>query len=71
MARQFEIPLWDYWHALQTLPNQGISADGIHPSAPPDGFTGRFTPANLQYGYTIRNLTALQALNTVWRSVMY
>ncbi|MCC7208689.1 MAG: hypothetical protein IT323_15385, partial [Anaerolineae bacterium] len=41
MARQFEIPLWDYWHALQTLPNQGISSDGIHPSAPPDGFTAR------------------------------
>ena len=70
LAQHYDIPLWDYWHALQNAPNQGIGPDGIHPSIPPDGLTGRFTPANLQYGYTIRNLTALQVLKSVQGSAM-
>ncbi|MBE7512543.1 MAG: hypothetical protein HS103_06990 [Anaerolineales bacterium] len=65
MAYQYEIPLWDYWFALQSLPNQGISGDGVHPSAPPDGATGRFTAQNLAYGYTVRNLGLLHMLRAV------
>ena len=71
VAQQYEVPLMDYWAALQGLPNQGISEDGIHPSYPPDGATGKFTADHLQFGYTMRNLVALQALNAVWRGVIY
>jgi len=71
VAQQYEVPLMDYWAALQGLPNQGISEDGIHPSYPPDGATGKFTADHLQYGYTMRNLVVLQALNAVWRGVIY
>lgn len=50
--------------------------DGIHPSAPglaPDdyGAAADLSPENLTYGYTVRNLTALQALDAVWRGAMY
>jgi hypothetical protein len=38
---------------------------------PPDGATARFTPENLQYGYTVRNLNALQVLDALLRTVMY
>ncbi len=69
-ARQYDIPLWDYWFALQQAPNQGIAPDGVHPSEPPDGATGNLTGDHLNYGYTIRNLTALQVLNAVWRQVL-
>lgn len=65
MAGHFEIPLWDYWFTLQGLPNQGISSDGAHPSTPPDGAAARFTPTNLQYGYTVRNLGVLQVLKAL------
>jgi GDSL-like Lipase/Acylhydrolase family len=71
MARQYDIPLWDYWLALQKVPNQGIDSDGIHPSAPPDGATGKLTGDYLSYGYTIRNLTALKVLNAIWRQALY
>ncbi len=71
MARQYDIPLLDYWYALQTLPNQGISADGVHPSAPPGEATAFFTASNLKYGYTMRNLTALQMLDALWHQVLY
>jgi len=69
LARQYDIPLWDYWYALQRAPNQGIGPDGIHPSVPPNGATGNFN--DLNWGYTIRNLTALQTLNAVWKQAMY
>jgi hypothetical protein len=67
LARQFEIPLWDYWFMLQGLPNQGLDSDGVHPNSPPDGQTGRFDEANLRFGYTARNLGALLALRDVLR----
>lgn len=71
VARRYDVPLMDYWLALQNAPNYGIDTDGIHPSVPPDGNTMRFTPENLRYGYTIRNLVALQALDALRRYVFY
>jgi GDSL-like Lipase/Acylhydrolase family len=65
LALEYEVPYWDYWAALVSLPNRGLSADGVHPSVGPA--SADFTPANLQFGMTMRNLTALQALDAVWR----
>ncbi len=70
-ARQYDIPLLDYWYALQKLPNQGISPDGVHPSEPPGQATGYFTASGLNYGYTMRNLSALLMLDALWRQVLY
>jgi GDSL-like lipase/acylhydrolase family protein/SH3 domain-containing protein len=70
-ARQYDVPLLDYWYALQKLPNQGISADGVHPSEPPNQATGFFTAANLNFGYTVRNLSALMMLDALWHQVLY
>jgi hypothetical protein len=70
MAQQYQIPLWDYWTAMQKAPNQGLSPDGVHPSVPPDSATANFKPDHLAYGYNIRNLTALQVLNAIWRQVI-
>jgi hypothetical protein len=53
---------------LVSLPNRGLSSDGVHPSVGPA--SADFTPANLQYGMTARNLTTLQALDAVWRWAM-
>lgn len=70
-ALQFEIPLWDYYYSMSQLPNGGMATDGLHPSVPPDGRVYRFSVENLQYGYTLRNLQALQVLDTLWRLVLY
>jgi hypothetical protein len=51
------------------LPNEGLGPDGIHPSAAPD--SADFTADSLQFGYTVRNLTALQALDALWRLELY
>jgi hypothetical protein len=59
------IPLWNYWLAIQNLSNNGLSTDGVHPSVPPDQNTAVFDDFHLQYGFTMRNLTALQVLNNL------
>jgi LysM repeat protein len=68
LALEYQIPYVDYWSALVSLPNRGLSSDGVHPSVGPA--SADFTPANLQFGMTTRNLTTLQALDAVWRSAM-
>jgi peptidoglycan/LPS O-acetylase OafA/YrhL len=55
------VPLVDLHGALESLPDRGISSDGIHPTVAPDGGCV-LTPAGLQYGYNVRNLLELEAL---------
>lgn len=72
IAAQHDIPLWNYWLALQGLPNQGLSGDSVHPSYDPStAETGIFDANGLRYGYNVRNLTALMVLDAVWRGAMY
>ncbi len=72
LAYESGVPLWDYGAAMAALPNSGLSADGVHPSWPPGDFdaAANLSRPNLQYGYTVRNLTALQVLDEIWRSVL-
>lgn len=70
IASHHGIPLWDYGTVMAQLPNGGLSTDGVHPSWPPGDFAAAadFTRANLDYGYTLRNLMALQTLDAIWRA---
>jgi lysophospholipase L1-like esterase len=71
VAVQYDVPLWDYFTAMDALPDKGISSDHLHASVPPGGQSAVFTAENLQYGYTIRNLEALQVLDVLRRLVLY
>ena len=70
VARQHAIPVIDYGGAMLPLGDAGLDMDQVHPSIPPDGFEGAadFREGNLGYGYVLRNLTALQVLDAVWRA---
>lgn len=71
VAEKHEIPVWNYWRALSDLPNQGMSSDGVHPSSAfSDGGTAIFTAEGLQFGFNVRNLTALQVLDTIYSVVL-
>ncbi len=72
LARRYQVPLWDYGAAMQWLPGLGLDEDGVHPSIPAKGVNGTadFRDENLYAGYVIRNLTALQMLDAVWRSTL-
>ncbi len=68
IALDYDLPLLNLNRALEPLPDHGVDPnDTIHLSVPPEG-QGRvdqFTPENLQYGFTVRNLVTLQALAAV------
>ena len=62
------VPLVDFHLALAALPNDGIGSDGIHPVASPAGAC-ILTAAGLAYGYNVRNLITLEALDRTRRAL--
>jgi hypothetical protein len=68
LAAEYDIPVWNYWRAMQPLPHHGLLEDGAHLTNGPNRFDD---PKALESGWAIRNLTALQALDAVWRGVTH
>lgn len=70
LAYEYELPVWNYWLAVQPIPGAGL-LDEVHMehlSVGPGGYTN-FEAENLPYGWTLRNLTALQVLEAVRQGV--
>ena len=66
VAQRYDVPLWNFWLAVQELPNGGLAEDGFHLTFARNFFDDE---DRMQNGWVIRNLTALQALDAVWRGV--
>lgn len=64
VAREFNIPLINFWRAAQGLPYCGLM-DRTHLSKPAEGTTGYFDEAGLLNGHTMRNLLTLQTLDAL------
>lgn len=60
------VPFVDYYTSMTVLPNEGLRADGVHPSADYIRLC-RFDEEGLQLGYNLRNLLTLEALDRLWR----
>ena len=67
LAQEYEIPLWNFWAAIQSLPNHGLQPDLEHLTY--SGTNDFDDPHAMQYAWAVRNLTALQVLDEVWKSV--
>ena len=70
LAFEFGVPLLNLRQVVQTLPGGGCQGDGFHFSLAPGDKNAWFTPDNMQYGYTQRNLTALQTLDVLRRKIL-
>jgi hypothetical protein len=66
VATEYDIPLWNFWLSIQTLPGNGLSEDDFHLT-----FARNFydDPVRLQYSWPLRNLTALQAIDSVYQGL--
>ena len=66
IAYDYEIPLWNFWAAVQPLPNHGLSSDNF-----PLTFARSFfdDPVRMKSAWPWRNLTALQTLDVVRRGL--
>jgi hypothetical protein len=62
VAYENDIPLWNFWLAIQPLPSHGLSPDGFHLTFARNFFDD---PLRMQSAWPWRNLTALQTLDAV------
>jgi len=67
IAYDYDIPLWNFWAAVQPLPNHGLWEDGFHLTFARNFFDD---PVRMKNAWPWRNLTALQALDVVRRGLM-
>lgn len=67
LAQEYEVPLWNFWAAIQPLPNHGLQPDLEHLTY--SGTNDFDDSLAMQSAWTVRNLTALQALDAIWRGV--
>jgi hypothetical protein len=66
LAYEYDIPLWNFWLAVQPLPGHGLQSDGSHLTWAGPYFDD---PARMRNAWPWRNLTGLQVLEAVWRGV--
>jgi hypothetical protein len=66
LASEYDLPLWNFWAAIQPLPNHGLQPDLEHLTY---GIPDFDDERAMQTAWTVRNLSALQALDAVWRGV--
>ena len=66
LAQEYDIPLWNYWLAVEPLPDHGLQEDNVHLTFGRNFFDD---PAVMKKGWPIRNLTALQMLHAIWEKV--
>jgi hypothetical protein len=63
LAEEYQIPLWNFWLAAQSLPKQGMVDPEHLNSVSYANFTDFSIPNSLTYGVQMHNLTALQMLD--------
>ena len=66
LSVEYGLPLWNYWLAVQDLPGQGLQEDRAHLTWAPNRFDD---PQAMQKAWPVRNLTALQILDLLRRSL--
>jgi hypothetical protein len=66
LAWEYDIPLWNFWAAVEPLPAHGLQEDEVHLTW---GRTAFDDPEAMKRAWPVRNLTALQVLDAVWRKV--
>lgn len=66
IAYEYEIPMWNFWAAVQPLPKHGLTADGFHLTFARNFFDD---PARMEAAWPWRNLTALQSLDAVRKAL--
>ena len=67
IAYEYDIPLWNFWLAVQPLADHGLTGDGFHLTFARNFFDDR---ARMKSAWPWRNLTGLQTLDAVRRGLI-
>lgn len=63
LGREYDLPVWNFWLAVQALPDKGLQEDGVHLTWWKNLFDDPFA---MTKAWPVRNLTALQVLYQLW-----
>lgn len=66
VAYDYEVPLWNFWAAVQPLPGHGLTEDGFHLTFAQPFFDD---PIRMREAWPWRNLTALQSIDSAWHGL--
>lgn len=66
LAVEYDLPLWNFWKALQGLPRNGLQEDAVHLTVAGSRFGDKRVMLS---GWPVRNLTALQVLESMLNGV--
>jgi len=67
IAYEYQIPMWNFWAAVQPLAHHGLSGDGFHLTFARNFFDD---PKRMRSAWPWRNLTALQTLDAVHNALL-
>jgi hypothetical protein len=62
LANEYDLPLWNFWLAVQPLPNHGLQPDYEHLTWAKNDFGNVWA---MQHAWPVRNLTVLQTLDAM------
>ncbi|MFN2136275.1 MAG: hypothetical protein ACK2UK_09995 [Candidatus Promineifilaceae bacterium] len=66
IAQDYHVPLWDFDHVADIVPNRGLGGDQVHMTmADSNDYTD---PDVFERGYPVSDLTALLAIYEVWQA---
>ena len=68
VAREYDLPVINFWQAARNLPSAGMSGDNAHLTTQ-SGSTIAFDGSENSFGFTMRNLVTLQALDAIRQGV--
>lgn len=66
LALEYQVPLWNFFAAVDSLANNGLQEDMAHLTFGRNLFDN---PEAMSKAWPVRNLTALQALDAVWQKI--
>jgi len=67
IANEFHVPFWNLWRPMSLLPNNGLREGDVHPTANSVNLCNFANDDLENFGWTVRNLSALKAIDRVWR----
>lgn len=69
IAREYDVPVINFWKASLGVQNCGLAADGVHLSTAGPPYGAYFTGDQGTSGHTLRNLLTLQTLDAIRAAV--
>jgi hypothetical protein len=70
LAYEYDIPLWNFWAAVQDLPNHGLETPSHLAYSEQISWVNYESWESMEYGWTVRNLSGTQLMDTIRQLIL-